>query len=339
MSQRASDPLHEFYGRHGVSEPITTRRIRAGRNSEVSHLSNFEGQWIVKHYYQAANDPRDRLGVEFGFLTFLADAGVEAVPRPLGKDVALGRALYSFLPGERPGVLGPELVSQAASFIASINRLRESPAAKALPAAADSCFSMREHLALTASCVGRLLAVRPESDAEVAAHAYVTEQLAPFWGRLQPRVVHDFDEAQLAEPLPGGARMISPSDFGFHNALLREGRLSFVDFEYAGWDDPAKLVCDFTCQPELPVSDEQGRQFCEELSSCLPEAHADALRLRVRSLLPVHRLKWCCILLNELRREDRQRRLHAAGAEAEGLLTAQLAKAQRYFNEHLAPLT
>ena len=44
-------------------------------------------------------------------------------------------------------------------------------------------------------------------------------------------------------------RCLSPSDFGFHNALLR-GRPGvpgardwvFLDFEYFGWDDPAKTV-------------------------------------------------------------------------------------------------
>jgi len=338
MNEGATAPLREFYARHGVQEPIATRRIRAGRNSEVSHLSSSEGQWVLKHYYQHPNDPRDRLGVEFGFLTFLAGAGVQCVPRPLAKDVALGCALYSFMPGERPCAIAPELVSQAASFIASINLLRGSSAATALPAAADACFSFREHLALAASCAGRLLAVQPESDAEVAAQTFVAERLKPLSVHLQQRLAQEIEEPRLAEPLPHEARVISPSDFGFHNTLLHEGHLSFLDFEYAGWDDPAKLVCDFICQPELPVSDAQGRQFCEEVSSRLLHADADAIWRRVRSLLPVHRLKWCCILLNELRIEGRKRRLHAAGVEPEGLLALQLDKAQRYFNQHLAPL-
>ena len=47
---------------------------------------------------------------------------------------------------------------------------------------------------------------------------------------------------------------MSPSDFGFHNALATPGgRLVFIDFEYAGWDDPAKLANDFFCQPAVPV--------------------------------------------------------------------------------------
>ena len=58
----------------------------------------------------------------------------------------------------------------------------------------------------------------------------------------------------LDRPLDPADRCVSPSDFGFHNALREpSGRLRFIDFEYAGWDDPAKLVCDFFCQPAVPA--------------------------------------------------------------------------------------
>src|SRR6185503_11886129 len=46
---------------------------------------------------------------------------------------------------------------------------------------------------------------------------------------------------------------LSPSDFGYHNAVLADDEtVRFFDFEYAGWDDPAKLVCDFFNQVEVP---------------------------------------------------------------------------------------
>ena len=28
----------------------------------------------------------------------------------------------------------------------------------------------------------------------------------------------------------------------------------FIDFEYAGWDDPSKLICDFFCQPAVKAT-------------------------------------------------------------------------------------
>jgi hypothetical protein len=335
MTTIATDSLATFCDRHGVHAPFDTMPIRAGRNSEVSRLSNQQGQWILKNYYQHSSDKRDRLGTEFGFLTFLKQVGVTSVPQPLGMNNALHCALYSFLPGKRPNTITLEHISQAANFISNINRFQKSSAAMALPVAADACFSWQEHLNLAETRIERLMKVEPTSDLERDAHAFVEERLLPLWSRLKKNLIQAIDSSQLVNPLATDARILSPSDFGFHNALENAEYLSFVDFEYAGWDDPAKLICDFICQPELPVSESQGKQFIDELLLSLP--YPDTVRYRVEHLLPVHRIKWCCILLNEFRVEDRQRRLHA-GVASDGLLADQLNKAKQYFNSHLATL-
>jgi hypothetical protein len=102
--------------------------------------------------------------------------------------------------------------------------------------------------------------------------------------------------------------------------------LRFIDFEYAGWDDPAKTVCDFLCQPAVPVPGHSADPFARALVSDLsdPDWH---LR-RIGLLRDVYRVKWCCILLNDFLPAGRQRRLFAqdAGAEADRL-RAQLHKA------------
>jgi hypothetical protein len=124
-------------------------------------------------------------------------------------------------------------------------------------------------------------------------------------------------------------RRISPSDFGFHNAILGpDQRLRFIDFEYAGWDDPAKTACDFLCQVQVPVPSELAHKFLEPLiaDDSAPQARAD----RIAVLLPVYRLKWCCIVLGRIlpatsaRREfsgDESTNLDGAIETARGLLT------------------
>ncbi|MFX9699951.1 hypothetical protein ABTP10_19680, partial [Acinetobacter baumannii] len=58
------------------------------------------------------------------------------------------------------------------------------------------------------------------------------------------------------------ARCLSPSDFGFHNAVQRpEGQIVFVDFEYFGWDDPVKLTCDFMLHPGMDLPDDLAQRF------------------------------------------------------------------------------
>jgi hypothetical protein len=324
-----------FCDRLGVSSPFDTERIRAGRNSEVLLLSNQQGRWILKHYYRHASDKRDRLGTEFDFLTFLQDSGVSGTPRPLGADRELACGLYSFLPGRRPSAIASTHISRAAGFVREINQHRRSAGAKQLPKAADACMSWQDHLSLSESRLSQLLATTPTVQLAFEAQAFVRHQLLGVWAELKSKILREIALSEFASPLASDSQIISPSDFGFHNTLEDGGHLSFVDFEYAGWDDPAKLICDFICQPELPVSAGQGLQFREELLLDLPDP--EGVRHRVKHLLPVHRVKWCCIILNEFKLEDLRRRSHA-GVEPNGLLASQLDKAKQYFDTHLASM-
>jgi len=91
---------------------------------------------------------------------------------------------------------------------------------------------------------------------------------------------------------------LSPSDFGFHNAIRGvDGRLTFVDFEYFGWDDPAKLVNDFLLHPGMRLSADCYERFRTGALEIYGEKGAFATRLAL--VYPLYGLRWCMILLNE----------------------------------------
>lgn len=335
-----SPAVTAFCEQHGAGGPLHAVALRAGRNSEVLRITDHSGRpWILKQYFSHQADTRDRLGTEYRFLDFCTRHGITTVPRTLGMDAALNCALYALLPGQRPAVLTDGHMTQAAAFIASLCALRDAPGAETLPNASDACTAVQTHLDLAARRIAGLLACAPADDSglsgiEREAHAFVRGTLAPAWEKLDAAARAALAGAgDLSAPLPRTALILSPSDFGFHNTLEQDGQLAFVDFEYAGWDDPAKLICDFQCQPEVPVSAVHGALFQRTLLAALDDD--GAIARRIAAVLPLHRIKWCGILLNELRAHDRQRRLHA-GIAADGLLDIQLAKARIYFETHLA---
>jgi hypothetical protein len=328
MTAMLDDACAVFCERCGVRGPLAVETLGGGRNSRVERITDARGrQWVLKRYYPQAAGVHDRLGAEYGFLDYLRSRGIGNVARPLGVDRALHAALYTFLPGTRPTGVTDDFVDQAAGFVAAINRGTATPEAHALAQAADACTQWSDHLALARVRIEQLAGAQADSDIERRARDFVVECLAPSWRELEASLA-----AHPARTWPA-TRILSPSDFGFHNALADDGKLAFVDFEYAGWDDPAKLACDFICQPDVPVENAQGRRFVDAMARIA--AQDDRLSTRVALLLPVHRLKWCCILLNEFRPGLRQRRVHA-GIETEGLLASQLDKAQRYFDRHFA---
>jgi hypothetical protein len=163
--------------------------------------------------------------------------------------------------------------------------------------------------------LGRLERIELGDAADRQAKAFFDERLKPAWRAAADRFVRDAECAglNLREPLPHSQQCLSPSDFGFHNALLAaDDRLRFFDFEYAGWDDPAKLASDFFCQPELPVDEAEWDCFLGGLAARL--GGDSGMSTRARLILPVCRLKWCCIVLNEFVCSGQRRRAHARGS-------------------------
>ncbi len=316
-----------FLQAHGFAGDCAIEPVAGGGNNRVYRVPAAARAGLLKAYFQNPADPRDRFGTERAFYEFLWRCGVRRTPEPLGWDGAERLGLFTFVTGRKlqPEEVTAESVGQALEFIAELNRERTSAAAGQLPLASEACFSVAEHLACVGRRVARLDQIESATDLGREAAAFVANELKPAWRRLSATLGQT---PNPDAPLPPAQRCLSPSDFGFHNALLAEdGRLRFFDFEYAGWDDPAKLVCDFFCQPQVPVD------FCHR--DAFLARLAQALELdptfseRARRLQPAYQVKWCCIMLNEFVRGDRARRAFAVGVEAVGSReTVQLEKAR-----------
>jgi hypothetical protein len=301
----------------GLGLPHGIERLPGGGNNRVYRVETPSGPVLLKEYFRHAGDPRDRLGAEQAFLQFAWAHGVRAIPQPLACDRGAGIGIYEFLAGRKlvPGEVTAAHVEETAAFFAAVNRHRHDPDAAALPIASEACFSLAEHLACVDRRIDRLATIEPESDLHCQAVALVAEQLVPAWQQVRAAVAAS--GSPLDAPLAAADRVISPSDFGFHNCIATPSGLKFIDFEYAGWDDPAKTACDFFCQPAVPVP----REHFERFLAAAADGSRDpaALRERVGLLLPVYELKWCCIMLNEFLPVGDDRRTFARGSEAHAI--------------------
>ena len=73
------------------------------------------------------------------------------------------------------------------------------------------------------------------------------------WHNLKKEASNFIEKNQNQNRIDPYFLIISPSDFGFHNIVVNNGINYFIDFEFSGWDDPAKLYCDFILQPKFPI--------------------------------------------------------------------------------------
>ncbi len=331
MSEALADDTMRLANR--LSERASRGRVRSlsrlagGRNNQVYRIEPDAGPPLVlKRYFSDPRDGRDRLSAEWNFLDHAWQDGVRAIPQPLAKDAGEDAALYSFVPGRKllAGELEARHVDAAADFILAVNTRRRG----GLDPASDACFSISDHLQLVERRLLRLATLDPQAPHAADARRFVFMDLRPAWDTVRDRTLREALSLglDLHRGLTETECCLSPSDFGFHNALAAEDGLVFLDFEYAGRDDPAKLVVDFFCQPEVPVPLEHLDRFIGMLAGGL--SLDQAALARCNFLLDAARVKWACILLNDFLGDGAARRAFADAGERDVRCAAQLEKAK-----------
>jgi hypothetical protein len=315
----------------GLAHPIGLERLDGGKNNRVYRVDLAGGKNVaLKSYYADPRDDRDRLAAEWSFLSFAWQRGLRDVPKPLAREMSSNAALYSFIRGRKltAGEVSAGHVTAALDFVCRLNGLPREPAV--LSPGSEACFTLGQHLATVERRIERIKTLDPAAPLRADAQYFVIRRLVPAWVSVRERILQASKQAGLAidAELPSDQTCISPSDFGFHNALVGEdGTLTFLDFEYAGRDDPAKLACDFFCQPEIHVPLTHYDRFVEGLRAGL--GLAEAHNTRCRLLLDVYRIKWLCIMLNDFQHIDAARRQFAQPSARAERCARQLEKATK----------
>jgi len=304
----------------GIGEgDVQLSACATGGNNRV-YLAQVGGErYAVKRYFVHPADPRDRLRAEYAFLEYAKAIGLRCVPQPVACSPADHVAIYEFIDGRKlqADELSAHHVEQALAFLRELNLPEHRRLAGGLEAASEARFSIAEHLELVQQRIDRLKMIPGDSKIDLEAVAFVA-RLAAVWDELQVRILASAERGglHLEKQLEQDNRCISPSDFGFHNALVGEhDEVFFIDFEYAGWDDPAKTVSDFFSHPAVPVPSEYFEPFVQAVAGF--GADPALLFERARLLLPVFQTKWCCIMLNDFLPELLQRRKFADPSLAE----------------------
>lgn len=301
----------------------------SGRNNRIYRLDCGGDSFALKFYPPQDEDPRDRLGAEFRALDYLGRQKIAAVPGAIARDTARHCALYEWIEGAPLADPTDSDVDSLAAFLTELQDLRWRPGADEIGPASASCLSPAAAVLQFDSRLRRLMEAAGEHR---ELSAFIADELSPVAVSVKGRGLVELAQAGLdpAAEVPRSAQALSPSDFGFHNALRRaDGRLVFLDFEYFGWDDPAKMVADVLLHPGSDLSDSRRRRLYNQLGPAFAISDP-SFNLRFRILLPVCALIWCLILLNEFLPERWQRRAIAgAAADRETVQARQLEKARQ----------
>lgn len=301
-----------FLAGQGWQTGHIVRQIGAANRHEVFLLEDGSRRAVLKLHEPCISGRRDAFAHEALLHSFYAEQVGDLVPRLIAQDAGCRALLFEHLLGEQ--VTGEESglddVARMAGFLLETNRpeVLERARQARLPRASDAGISNVEHWQCASSRLDALLGLPVTDEPTAAMKDFVRSVLRPALEKCKP------DQDVPIQPC------LSPSDFGFHNVIRRaDGSFCFLDFEHAGWDDPAKLIADFILQPEAPLSKEQVKVHVEALGN--EEPFGADLPGRLSGIVPVQKVKWAVIILNVFQKES-------SSSEAK---LARLSKARDYW--------
>lgn len=268
-----------------------------GGNNRVFRISAGATAFALKCYPDRTSDTRDRLGAEFKSLGFLKDNGVEAVPAAIACDREKGAALYEWIDGEKIEASGDGEIDAALAFMKTLSVIPQTPEAIALPLASEACLSAGE---LVRQIDDRVKHLQAEGVGDGLSE-FLNCGLPSILERFLEQAERAYEDLEIGfdEDIPQPHRILSPSDFGLHNALRRsDGSIVFLDFEYFGWDDPVKLVSDFLLHPGQALSHPASEHFFRGAAALYGTKDAMFTR-RLDALYPLYGIRWCLIILTE----------------------------------------
>ena len=313
-----------------AGEPVRVAEMASGGgNSRVYRVAGRRASFAAKVYPRHEAEPRDRLATKFAALGYLWENGIDCVPRPIACDREADIALYEWIDGV--AIDEPEAgdIDRATHLIERIVELGRATERRRFDLASAACLS--------GAALVRQMETRRDRLLDVAAHEpelgrFLEVDFAP----VAERMVGRARSANIGEPgcfsrdLDPEDWMLSPSDFGFHNALRRpDGDLVFVDFEYFGWDDPAKLVADFLWHPGMDLSVPLRARFYAAVQAAIVSNGDGHFDRRLRALHPLFGLCWSLILLNEFLPDGWSRRSSGRTVDHAAAKERQLRRAEK----------
>lgn len=299
LPDRLRAVLQRFLSRNGIPADVSLESVsvRGGRCLVFFHYHGLD--YALKCFDPGKSSLRPTFEREKHFYRLLNSLNTHQTPVLIacgGEEE--GTLLLSRISGRgfREREIDQKAVQQAADFLVSVNQVNDPETVRSTPMALGSCCSISDHLNAGAELVAQTQQCRKHAD--VPTLAFLNDELEPVWQKVLGAVLGKFQTANIdvRQSLPQERRILSPGNFGFHNALLTpEKDICFVDFAQSGWEDPARLINQFFCFGSLPPKIDHWDAVIRALQRLRfldPE-----FAVRAKILLPVYQVIRACMLV------------------------------------------
>jgi thiamine kinase-like enzyme len=277
------------------------KKIKGRGNSRLYKISTVKSDsFALKEYPDLLLDSRRRLLTEVG--AFKAIEDLNRTPKVVAFDKQCNIALYEWIEGVHLSDIGDKYIVEALEFIKNIQNIKYKEECEL---ASEACLSADNLFIQINDRFKELLLVNNQD-----LQDFLNITFKSLYDKARKWSEQRWPNNNITSDLPISMQVLSPSDFGFHNALLKDnGKLYFLDFEYFGRDDPVKLMADFVWHPGMSLSDYQKNIWLKGASKIFKKD--PNLNERFHAAWPLYGLRWSLILLNEFLNEGWQKRVYA----------------------------
>lgn len=304
-------------------------QLSGGMNNSVFVCRSNHGSWVIKGYPCLTHGKRDRMQADVEFLRYCAEVAPGFTPILLEVDESRRCAVMEYIRGNTytEGHKPCEKDLEAAfRFYFMLNSDHKLATESISMDAAEGFLSLTQHMENVRE---RLTAMRTEHLPSRFKHEAdrLLGQLHALAEDIELRLDKKIRAGIVEDAISPSERCVSPSDFGFHNAIQTEAGIKFIDFEFGGWDDPAKLCTDFVLQQRNPVD----LRPIEVASRLFPSREALMIG-RIELLTEILSLKWFCIILG-IFDPDKLNQVVSSGCNLtrESVISTQLKRYHDYF--------
>ena len=282
------------YVEGGLNEEVkTVKKIMGRANSNVFKIEMQTGKkYAGKLYPDSTFDQRKRLEKETKAYRFINSHGIDSVAKLIWFDFNLDFGLYEWLTGSKIKEVTDEKIIDAVLFIQSLSDLSKCTNHEDFDLASAACLSGKM---IEDQIWDRFRKIDGYSHFYPALKLFLDNKLFPACEKILENSKKLWP-GDFNKPLNKVDQVLSPSDFGFHNAIQTKDGLKFIDFEYFGWDDPVKLTCDFILHPGMLLTEGQKNLWLSKIKNIFSENQSFQDRLNTSYCL--YGLCWCLIQLN-----------------------------------------
>ena len=274
-------------------------KIKEGRNNHVYLYKEKNNKFIIKKFKNCFYTKYDRYFTEKIFIEYLKKKNIKNIPNIVGSNKKKKIIYFSYIEGKQ--IIRPKKnhLNECLNFLKQINYKTTYKNFK-FQKASDACLSIKDHINTCESRINKLIIKYnyKKNNENKKIYNFLKKQIIPEFKIIKSNIKNLFTKTQIKKKLNNNKLILSPSDFGFHNIITKDNQIYFIDFEYAGWDDPRKLLCDFILNPDYSISKKDKIFFLTNFDQKFKTKISNSDEFRV--ILKFHFLKWVCVIISQI---------------------------------------